>query len=170
MAWLPSGASTGSPPDRFRVFAGYLVLDALIANRDRHEQNWAVLLPPGELQAALAPSYDHATSLGFNFRDSKRQAHLAMGSGQIEEWVRRGTAHRFEARPDGEHHTLVDLARQALGLAAEQASSLWLGKVAALTKDDVQAVVDRTPDMSDLARTFAVAVVDLNRGRLLDGD
>ena len=25
------------------VFAGYLVLDAWVANQDRHDQNWAVL-------------------------------------------------------------------------------------------------------------------------------
>lgn len=48
----------------FDVFAGYLLLDALIANRDRHEQNWAVLRPRllGP-PVRLSPSYDHASSL-----------------------------------------------------------------------------------------------------------
>lgn len=50
----------GPPPDAtvphdfqgFDVFAGFLVLDAWIANRDRHDENWAVLLPPpGERDA-----------------------------------------------------------------------------------------------------------------------
>lgn len=27
----------------FDVFVGYLLLDALVAKRDRHEQDWAVL-------------------------------------------------------------------------------------------------------------------------------
>ena len=32
----------------FEAFTGYLVLDALVANQDRHEENWAVLRPlPG---------------------------------------------------------------------------------------------------------------------------
>lgn len=40
------------PPDQeelkhlaaYDVFCGYLVLDALVANRDRHDHNWAVLI------------------------------------------------------------------------------------------------------------------------------
>jgi hypothetical protein len=30
----------------YDVFCGYLVLDALVANSDRHDHNWAVFLPP----------------------------------------------------------------------------------------------------------------------------
>jgi hypothetical protein len=61
----------------FDAFAGYMVLDALIANRDRHEQNWAVLTPQlASLPERLAPSYDHASSLGFNLTDNSRQAYL----------------------------------------------------------------------------------------------
>lgn len=36
--WMGPSTATG-----FDVFVGYLVLDALVANRDRHEENWAVL-------------------------------------------------------------------------------------------------------------------------------
>lgn len=56
------------------TFAGYLVLDAWVANRDRHDQNWAVVrraASPGGLQ--LAPSYDHASSLGFSLFDERRE-------------------------------------------------------------------------------------------------
>jgi len=38
------GLPTG--PSAFDQFCGYLVLDALVANRDRHEENWAVLRDP----------------------------------------------------------------------------------------------------------------------------
>ncbi|WP_426228531.1 HipA domain-containing protein [Pseudarthrobacter sp. DSP2-3-2b1] len=44
-------------------FAGYLVFDALIANQDRHSENWALEIDAGGA-VHIAPSYDHGTSLG----------------------------------------------------------------------------------------------------------
>ena len=58
----------------FDVLVGYVVLDAWIANRDRHDNNWAVLRPitsPGAPRR-LCSSYDHANSLGFNLTDETR--------------------------------------------------------------------------------------------------
>lgn len=62
----PPVASVPTSFAAFDVFVGYLILDALIANTDRHEQNWAVLTrPPGQAGPdALCASYDHASSLG----------------------------------------------------------------------------------------------------------
>jgi len=66
----PPGFSGPDEMEAFEVFAGYMVLDALIANRDRHEQNWAVLTPQlASVPERLAPTYDHASSLGFNLQD-----------------------------------------------------------------------------------------------------
>lgn len=68
--------------------AGYMVLDALIANTDRHHENWGLLLKPGaktvsetgqayvELKVMVAPTYDHASSLGRELRDERRTALL----------------------------------------------------------------------------------------------
>jgi hypothetical protein len=71
----------------FDVFAGYMVLDALIANPDRHEQNWAKLTPSLQfLPEALSPSYDHASSLGHNLRDPARQRCLD-DSSRLETWA-----------------------------------------------------------------------------------
>lgn len=58
---------TGLPAmDGFDVWAGYLVLDAWVAGRDRHHENWAVL--SSQDRRALAPSYDHGNALGFQER------------------------------------------------------------------------------------------------------
>jgi hypothetical protein len=42
----PPGFTGPAEFDAFDVFTGYLVFDALIANRDRHPANWSVLLGP----------------------------------------------------------------------------------------------------------------------------
>ena len=51
--------------DAFDVFAGYSLFD-VVANRDRHEENWSVLRPRlRDRSPLLCPSYDHSSSLGF---------------------------------------------------------------------------------------------------------
>jgi hypothetical protein len=51
--------------DAVDTFIGYLLLDALVGNTDRHHENWGVIrLPEGTVH--LAPTFDHASSLGRN--------------------------------------------------------------------------------------------------------
>ena len=61
------------------LFIGYLLLDALIANTDRHHANWAVMRTQnldGENLIELAPTFDHASSLGRELSDQQRIAKL----------------------------------------------------------------------------------------------
>lgn len=59
------------------VFAGYLLLDAWIGNGDRHHENWGVIskkvMPDATETIYLAPTYDHASSLGRELSDEKRE-------------------------------------------------------------------------------------------------
>ena len=89
----PSGVE---PMSAFDCFAGYLLLDALIANRDRHPRNWAVMpAPPGsDAHDMLAPSFDHASGLGFGLTDRERERWLR-GRG-VRAWAERGDAKSFE--------------------------------------------------------------------------
>ena len=50
--------------DGASLFTGYLMLDAIIGNTDRHIENWGVLQYKDNLY--LAPTFDHASSLGRN--------------------------------------------------------------------------------------------------------
>ncbi len=149
----------------FDVFVGYLVFDALIANRDRHPANWAVLIGPVEGEQALAPSYDHATSLGFNLGDIERERRL----GTAREWeafLRRGTAHRFEGC---RKIPLTDFARQALTMVRSEVGEYWLSRVSGLSGERIEALVQAVPEMSESARRFSVGLVKANQRRLLDG-
>lgn len=53
---------------QLRTFAGFIVLDAVICNCDRHHDNWALLRGPATKREVpsyeIAPSFDHASSLG----------------------------------------------------------------------------------------------------------
>ena len=60
------------------LFIGYLVFDALVGNTDRHHENWGVVVTAENNHAGyyLAPSFDHASSLGRDLTDENRQRRL----------------------------------------------------------------------------------------------
>jgi serine/threonine protein kinase HipA of HipAB toxin-antitoxin module len=55
--------------------ASYIVLDAVIGNTDRHHENWGLLIERrGEDTFGLiAPSFDHASSLGRELENKRRE-------------------------------------------------------------------------------------------------
>jgi hypothetical protein len=59
------------------LFVGYLLLDTWIGNGDRHHENWGFIrrerASTSETIIYLAPTYDHASSLGRELSDRKRQ-------------------------------------------------------------------------------------------------
>jgi hypothetical protein len=154
-------------PDKFTAydqFCGYLILDALVANRDRHEENWGVLRDP-EGRVTLAPSYDHGNSLGFNLADAFRLRQLERDP-DLANWASRGFADRFEGC---RRVTLVDFARRALKRSTPGTADHWLGRLRHITAPDWETLIARTPEMSEACRTFCLRLLTTNQRRLLDG-
>lgn len=152
----------------FDVFAGYMILDALIANRDRHEQNWAVLAPQLLTDTLrLSPSYDHASSLGYNLPDERRSLILSSPE-RLAAWAARGTAYRFEHAESPP--TLVEHAARAVQLATAEGANWWRERLTTCNLGTLMAALrdHAIPEMSDPAVTFAVDLLDLNLGRLRD--
>jgi HipA-like C-terminal domain len=56
------------------TFVGYLLLDAWIGNGDRHHENWGVVRT--QVAIHLAPTYDHASSLGRELLEKDLQKRL----------------------------------------------------------------------------------------------
>lgn len=168
-ATLPPAEFEGSDSlSAFDVFAGYMILDALIANRDRHEQNWAVLTPQLlSLPERLAPSYDHASSLGYNLTDQAREACLRDRQ-RFTAWARRGTAYRFEH--EGKPVTLVQHAVNAVALCSAAGADWWRDRVAGVDLSPVRGalVSGVVPGMSEVAARFADDLLALNLRRLRD--
>ena len=161
----------GPPPglphalrDAFDVWAGYLVLDAWVAGRDRHHENWAVVR---WVRAAgyLVPSFDHGNALGF--QEAERSVErLAADPLLLERWCRRGKSHHFAGRPD-----LVALALTALDLASDGARSHWLAALAAIDAEEIARTIAAVPqDLMSVGRSrFIAALLEVNRERLRRG-
>jgi hypothetical protein len=160
---LASAAPSSRHPEGFSAwdcFAGYLLLDALIGNTDRHQENWAVIANGGR---RLAPTFDHASSLGFQLDDERRDLHLTTPDrDQSADAYADRARSRFEANPHP-----IDVVATALTTVKPGVRAHWLERCQALP--DLSHVVDRVPQgrMSPPARALAVAIFNRNRSRLL---
>ncbi|WP_235746487.1 hypothetical protein, partial [Mycobacterium tuberculosis] len=159
----PPGSSMPTSFRAFDAFAGYLLFDALIAHGDRHDRNWAVLVPPPDVSE---PSFDHAASLGFTLSDELRAEHLRDGT--VMKWAERGHASRFEHRKGTRWQTLVDLAGDAIRLCGPSTREYWRERILSLERRTVEDLFASAPGMTETAHRFTVELVKINRERLLD--
>lgn len=156
-----------SEPDRwdsaFDQLAGYLVLDALVAGRDRHHENWAVMVSM-DGGRRLAPSFDHGNALGFAEPVERAEA-LISDSSRLQSWLRKGTSHHFAGRP-----SLVEVARRALSLCTIRNRQRILDSVRAFDLHELRTATEQMPQqiMSEPHRRLAVRIVEENRRRLFD--
>jgi len=147
-------------------FAGYFVLDALIGNTDRHHENWGLLVErtPTGLRGRLAPTFDHASSLGRELRDEKREARLQNRVvGLYADKARGGIYWRDRGRYGPSPLELVRLS-------ACEHRELFQKPIARVRecRDRFEEAVRRVPDrwMSEPARAFALALMEYNSEQL----
>ncbi len=166
----PPGSTLSGTFDAFDTFVGYLILDAWIGNRDRHDENWSVLVPVvGNDPTRLCGSYDQAGGLGFNLRDDERDRRLLLGAGHdVAAFATRGTAWRFENNPGQPMRTLVEMAVDALELASDAARAHWNEAITRLGFVETSSRVERIEAMSVAARRFAGRLLEINGRRLRD--
>ena len=168
MYW-PTPASLATA---FDVFVGYLLLDALIGNTDRHHENWGLIWTPKEEQISLAPTFDHASSMGRNESDEKREARLTTrdkGFG-IAAFAAKARSAIYHAQSD----TRPMMTMEAFHAAAHitpPAGQYWLNRLDAMDVTSLKDCLDRLPPefATDMARRFALELMKTNRERLLAG-
>lgn len=162
----PSEITTGAD-----VMVGYLMLDCLIGNQDRHDENWGLVWCPADPpRIRLAPTYDHASSLGRNESDERRLFRL-----QTKDKGAGVSAYCAKARSAFYEHGNANRAVSTLAAFAtaarlrKRASGYWLGRLARLDDGDFEAIVDRVPSrlMSEPAARFALKMLQVNQARLL---
>ena len=157
------------------VFVGYLLLDAWIGNTDRHHENWGFVFhrepgPPVQASCHLAPTFDHASSLGRNESDENRRNRLATKdsgysvAAYVEKTISAFYAHEWDSKPQ--------TTLGAFGVAAlcyPDAGRIWLDRVESVSEQDTMDLVRRIPSdrISPVGIEFAQAMLTLNRQQLL---
>ncbi len=157
----PVDATRNSPGN---WFVGYLMLDALVANVDRHHENWAIIQTP-QLSSRLAPTYDHASSLGRELSDHKREARMqARGIGHYLDFGRGGIY-----PPNGEERVPpVELLAELDQIGYSEGRQEWTAKLVETGLDTLLDVFARVPSdwMTEMAVTFARGVVETSFERI----
>lgn len=153
------------------VFCGYLMLDVLISNQDRHHENWAIIVNNDTGKQSLCPSYDHAACLGRELKDAEREERLTTkdGNRMVSKFVRKARSELFKFKTDKKPMLTIDCFYHAIE-KRPRAKKYWLDKLKRLTDDDVHNIFSNIPDemISTWSKDFAIKMILENKNRLLN--
>ncbi len=178
LAQLPApqgvaGLSAGSVKTLWDAFAGYLMLDALIGNTDRHHENWGIItVDGGGGVTTLAPSFDHASSLGRELDDIARKDMLeARGTRSVDLYAKRCRSKLYFASGDAKPLSPLEAFVEATR-GGEDVRRYWLEKLELAQESDFKHIIERVPEerMSADAKDFAFKLLMCNMKMLLDVD
>jgi len=151
------------------VFIGYLMLDAWIGNTDRHHENWAISIHISE-GIRLAPSYDHASSLGRIEGDKKKEQILRSigGDAAMIRYVEKARSALYKDITDQRPLTPLQAFEEA-SLLRPGSSTYWKNKLSNISDESIIEIVNSVPKemMSSFSVEFVVCVLAVNRLRIL---
>ena len=153
------------------VFIGYLMLDALIANQDRHHENWGLIILPETRSYHLAPTFDHASSLGRNENDINRRERLDTRdtNRSMDRYVQRAKSAFYSMSDAAKPLSTLEAFSEA-AMRSPNTAGFWLSKLEQVSPSDTRSIIDRVPEdeMSDVTKEFTHRIIELNKQRLLD--
>ena len=160
-----------------QIFLGYLMLDAWIGNTDRHHENWALIQHSenGVVTYRLAPTHDHAASLGCTLRDEERHERLTTkDQNRTVAAYAQSTKARSAIYADEDNTRplpLLDAFRLASSYNRQnrEAAKIWKARLGNVTMAQLQEVFARLPAerISNWGKEFALQMLATNRQRLL---
>lgn len=148
-------------------FASYLVLDAMIGNTDRHHENWGILRKQvgDKWQGTLAPTFDHASSLGRELLDEGegKCRRLILTEKRVGAYAEKAPGAIYWAQSDKKGISPLELVRRAVA-THPRFFRPTLEKLKRLDKPKAAGIIARVPDawMSGPARDFALELVCYN--------
>ncbi|MGD8910189.1 MAG: hypothetical protein PVI92_12675 [Chromatiales bacterium] len=160
----PSDAITQA----FDLFLGYLLLDTWIANQDRHHENWGLIRH--QEQIYLAPTFDHAASMGQNETDKNREDRLTTKDKgrHISTYVKKARSAIYEHKTSKKPMLCLELFKKAAS-KSPSAADFWLDQLHQIEENDCQELFSQLPldEVTQPARDFALTLLALNKQRLL---
>lgn len=166
IAWQSSDGITSAED----VFVGYLLLDAWIANQDRHHENWALIATSPET-LHLAPTYDHASSFGANETDETREERLRTRDRNraMERYVEKASSAFYSSVSQSKKPMSPIDAFRTAGNYSPKAAQAWLKRLAQISIAEIEQIFNMIPTerISPIGIEFSFKLLELNRNRLL---
>lgn len=150
------------------IFIGYLILDGLIGNTDRHHENWGIILNKNQLDQKssqyLAETFDHASSLGRELRDDARKLRL-INDKLFQKYRRKCHSAFYASLDDNKPLLCIDVFINA-ALKNRAALRYWVKKLQSL---EFLMILDRIPEsrFSETAFAFSKRILHENKTEIL---
>ena len=156
--------------DAVDVFIGYLLLDVLVENTDRHHENWGVVRSPNGT-VHLAPTFDHASSLGCHLTDERKAERLYTADRNYTAAAFAAKArsalyrHELDTRPLLTVEAFLEAARHKPAAAV-----YWLELLNTVTDEEIAIILSSVPRerISDTAAEFANQLILINKKRSVE--
>jgi hypothetical protein len=144
-------------------FIDMLLLDCLIFNSDRHQDNWGICRKDGE--SRLAPVYDNGSSLGWNLTDDYLNK-IYNDPRQYEAFIYRASTHIGSYKPVCRHFELMQHLKQEEAILFSNS----LDKIAIINEQSIQEIINDIPDqlMSDLRKNIIIQILLRRRNLLVE--
>ena len=150
------------------MLVGYIVFDVLIGNTDRHHENWGVIIDYTDRYSptfSLAPSFDHASSLGRNESDQARGRRLTTADARdtVEAYCRRARS-AFYGTGTTPQTLRQDELLQELIRHSPRATRNWATVFSAIPQQVYRDIFDRIDPslISQPAAQFALRMLSAN--------
>lgn len=151
------------------VFTGYVMLDAWIANQDRHHENWGALWDGGIVR--LSPTFDHGAALARNLLDSERDERLKTKDRNrtVAAFAKRGRS-AFYATPIDSRALELREAFRTFAQRAPSAARTWIDRLRGVNQSEMWRILEKVPTerMSDICKQFTLELLLTNQQRLLE--
>lgn len=148
------------------AFIGYIMLDCLISNQDRHHENWGWISSPDK-KLYLSPSYDHASGLGCRVSDEDKQKRLnsADKGFKVESFVKKAKTPFYH---QDKRLTTIE-AFKLCGDYNKQIAINWLKKLEGLDIKEIERYFDSIPKhlIKNISIEFALKILEENKKRLI---
>lgn len=157
----------------FRQMAGYLILDAIILNTDRHHENWAlirIIHQDGRVTHEMAPTFDHASSLGRN-EPTDKLANWLSETGRPEWYAARSKCRGgIYLRTDDPHGANPLKLLELVSRKWPDYFTPWLESMGRISEAVICDTVERVPAdvMAQAQRDFAKALLGVTYRRVKD--
>lgn len=164
-------ALTSEFQNAFDIFLGYLLLDALVSNTDRHHENWGIRawMSINEL-THLAPSFDHASSLGRNESEAKKQERLNTKdlNYRPEAYAMKAPSRIYLNNDDAQPFTAIG-AFDAAFKKRPDSGRFWLNRLGSVDMGMLEAIISQVPGqrMTTCSKDFSISMIHATRERLL---
>jgi len=150
------------------IFIGYIMLDCLISNQDRHHENWSWIISPTK-EIFLSPTYDHASGLGCRESDEEKTKRLNTKdkNRMVKYFVTKAKTPFF----DNKDKNLKTI--EAFRLCADSNKNIaiyWLEKLESLDINKIRKKFNEIPEhlISNVSIEFALKILKENKKRLME--